>query len=136
MKPISNEKRELIIEAKRRGEKEEAIAIWLKISQRSVGAIWKRFKDTGCFLPVKYTGRRSCLNDEKIDEIRSVIKENPDITLNELIERLLLPIKKSRLSKLLIGLGFSYKKRLFTRRNSSEKTFYKNASSGWNNKRI
>ena len=34
MKPISNEKRELIIEAKQRGEKEGVIAIWLKISKR------------------------------------------------------------------------------------------------------
>jgi transposase len=110
MKAISVEKRELIIGAKQRGEKEEEIAIWLKVSKRSVGTIWKRFKDTGVYQPVKCTGRKSCLSDEKIDEIRSAIKESPDITLNELIERLSLPIKKSQLSKLLIRLGFSYKK--------------------------
>ncbi|MDR2527747.1 MAG: hypothetical protein LBD04_01840, partial [Synergistaceae bacterium] len=110
MRPISNEKRELIIEAKQRGEKEERecylnndifklintcstmifknndtrvekpydtricrnmiitwatlseenIAVWLKISKSSVGTLWKRFRDTNCFLPKIYTGRRSC----------------------------------------------------------------------------
>jgi transposase len=118
MKPISNEKRELIIEAKQRGEKERAIATWLKISKRSVGTIWKLFKDTSGFQPTKYTGRKSRLGDEKIDEIRLTVNENPDITLNELIEQLSLPIKKSQLSKLLIKLGFSYKKRLFTRKSN------------------
>ena len=59
MKAISVEKRELIIEAKQRGEKEEEIAIWLKISKRSVGTIWKRFMDTGVFQPIKYTGREN-----------------------------------------------------------------------------
>jgi transposase len=53
MKPISNEKRELIIEAKQRGEKEGLIAAWLKISKHSVGTIWKLFRDTGSFQPAK-----------------------------------------------------------------------------------
>jgi transposase len=130
MKPISNEKRELIIEAKQRGEKEGVIAVWLKISKRSVGTIWKLFRDTSCFQPARYPGRKSRLSDEKIDGICSAVNENPDITLNELIERLSLPIKKSQLSKLLIKLGFSYKKRLSTRKNSLGGTSSKNVPSG------
>jgi transposase len=135
MKPISNEKRELIIEAKQRGEKEGTIAAWLKISKRSVGTIWKLFRDTGGFQPAQYTGRKSRLSAEKIEEIRSAVNENPDITLNELIERLYLPIKKSRLSKLLIKLGFSYKKRPSTRKNSFGATFSKNVPSGLSGKK-
>jgi transposase len=130
MRPISNEKRELIIEAKQRGEKEETIASWLKVSKRSVATIWKLFKDTGNFQPAKYTGRKSRLNGEKINKILSTVNENPDITLNELIERLSLPIKKSRLSKLLIKLGFSYKKRLFTLKNRLETMSRKNVLNG------
>jgi transposase len=136
MKPLSNEKRELIIEAKQRGEKEGVIAVWLKISKRSVGAIWKLFKDTSGFQPTKYTGRKSCLSDEKIGEICLALNENPDITLNELIERLLLPIKKSQLSKLLIKLGFSYKKRLFIRKNNSGTMFNKSVRSGRTSKKF
>jgi transposase len=135
MKPISNEKRELIIEAKQRGEKEGVIAVWLKISKRSVGTIWKLFRDTSGFQPAKYAGRKSRLGDEKIGGICSAISENPDITLNELIERLSLPIKKSQLSKLLIKLGFSYKKRLSTRKNSSGMMSKKNVPIGRASKR-
>ncbi|MDR1471552.1 MAG: hypothetical protein LBS75_03425 [Synergistaceae bacterium] len=51
----------------------------------------------------------STINSHKdIEEIRSAVNENPDMTLNELIEKLSLPIMKSRLSKLLIKLGFLY----------------------------
>jgi transposase len=130
MKPISIEKRELIIEAKQRGAKEEKIAEWLKVSKRSVSAMWKLFKGTGGFQPTKYTGRKSCLDNGKIEEIRSTIEANPDITLNELIECLLLPIRKSQLSKLLIKLGLSYKKRLFILKHSLETMSSRNALNG------
>jgi transposase len=136
MKPISGEKRELIIEAKQRGEKEEEIAVWLNISKRSVGTIWKLFKNTGSIQPTKYTGKKPRLTNEKTEEIRSAIKENPDITLSELIERLSLPIKKSQLSKLLIRLGFSYKKRLFTQKNSLERMCKRSVLNGENSKSI
>jgi transposase len=135
MRPISDKKRGLIIDAKQRGEKEGVIAAWLKISKRSVGAIWKLFRDTGGFQPAKYTGRKSRLSGEEIDRICSAINENPDVTLNELIEQLSLPIKKSQLSKLLVKLGFSYKKRLSTRKNNSGATSSKNAPSGRGNKK-
>jgi hypothetical protein len=36
MKPISNEKRELLVAAKRRGEKEHDIAKWLALSKSSI----------------------------------------------------------------------------------------------------
>ena len=40
MTPISNEKRTLLIAAKKRSEAEEEIAKWLEISKSSVGRIW------------------------------------------------------------------------------------------------
>jgi len=39
MKSLTEEKRGLLISAKKRGEKEEAIALWLDISVRSVSRI-------------------------------------------------------------------------------------------------
>ena len=119
MKPISVEKRELIIAAKERGEQESDIALWLRISKRSVGGIWKLYKSKGCFLPTSYKGRPFSLTASQLDEIRSTVNTTPDITLGELIDKLSLPIKKSQLSKLLIKLGFSLKKRLFIRKHSS-----------------
>ena len=115
MKPISMEKRELIIAAKQRGEKEEAIARWLKISKGSVGTIWRLYRRKGSYLPTAYKGRPSIVTKERIAEIKAEIKSNPDITLNEMIEKLTLPIKKSQLSRLLISLGYSFKKRRLIR---------------------
>jgi len=64
MKPISNEKRKLLIAAKERGEKEEIIAKWLQISKSSVGKIWKLYQDTSSFLPIPYPGRTPLLTAE------------------------------------------------------------------------
>jgi transposase len=111
MTPITNEKRSLVIAAKERGEKEEDIAKWLEISKSSVGKIWKLYKDTASYLPVPYPGRQPLLTLEKWEEIKTLVTKWPDKTLNEIIEELELPIRKSRLSVLLIKAGYSLKKR-------------------------
>jgi hypothetical protein len=44
MRSVSNEKRELIVAAKKRGEAERDIALWIGVSIRSVATIWKLYK--------------------------------------------------------------------------------------------
>ena len=116
MKPVSNEKRELLVEAKERGEKDRDISKWLKISISTVTKIWKRHRETGSIEPEPYKGRPSCLTAEMIEGIRTKVKVQPDASLEEIIEDLDLPIKKSRLSAWLIQEGLSYKKKRFTQR--------------------
>ena len=111
MTPISNEKRELLIEAKKRGETEKSIAKWLKISERSVTTIWRLYRETGSYSPTPYPGRKPILSDKKWEEIKTLVTNYPDKTLDEIIEELELPIRKSRLSVLLIEAGYSFKKR-------------------------
>ncbi len=130
MKPISNEIRKLLVEAKLRGEKENDIARWLKISESSVTLIWKRYRETGSFEPTPYPGRQPILTAEKFSEVKAYVNKNPDATLDEIIEAMSLPIHKSRLSVLLIEAGFSFKKRLYTPRNSNAKTYRRNAANG------
>lgn len=126
LKPISNEKRELLIEAKKRGETEKEIAKWLQISGSSVTAIWRLYRDTGNYLPAPYPGRQPVLSDEKWEEIKKYVSDNPDKTLEEIIEELALPIRKSRLSVLLIKEGYSFKKRQLIPPNKTVPTFKKN----------
>jgi transposase len=126
MTPISNEKRELLIEAKERGETEKNIAKWLKISERSVTAIWRLYRKTGSYLPTPYPGRRPILSAEKWEEITMLIARSPDKTLDEIIEELELPIHKSRLSVLLIEAGYSFKKRQLTPPHRIARTSKKN----------
>jgi transposase len=111
MKPIPKEKRELIISAKKRGEREEEIAQWLEISVRSISRIWKQYKETESIQPKKQPGRKPSLAESDIEQIRNAVKHQPDITLEELIDSLKLQIKKSRLSEILIKMGLSFKKR-------------------------
>jgi transposase len=111
MKPIGKEKRDLIITAKKRGEKEKDISLWLKISVRSISRIWKLYQETKSVQPKKYLGRKSSIDESMLDQIRQTVKLQPDITLEELIETLNLPIKKSQLSVILIKIGLPFKKR-------------------------
>jgi len=118
MKPIPKEKRELLISAKKRGEKEEKIAQWLEVSVRSISRIWKQYKETESIQPKKQPGRKPSLAEADIEQIRNAVKRQPDMTLEELIESLNLPIKKSRLSKILIEMGISFKKRPCLQKNN------------------
>lgn len=129
MKPISNEKRELLIEAKKRGETEKSISKWLLVSERSVTAIWRLYRETGSCLPTPYPGRQPILTSEKWGEILKLVTEEPDKTLDEIIDELSLPIHKSRLSVLLIESGYSFKKRRFTLPNKTAKTSKKSGKS-------
>jgi len=130
MTPISNEIRRLLIAAKKRGEKEDSIAKWLQVSKSSVGKIWKLYNDTGSFLPAPYPGREPIMTAEKFEEVKLFVAQNPDATLDEIIEELSLPIQKSRLSVLLIEAGLSFKKRLSTQRNNNVKTYRKSGKTG------
>lgn len=114
MTPITNEKRELLIAAKKRGETEKSIAKWLKISGSSVTVIWRLYRETGSYLPAPYPGRKPVLSAGQWDEVKAPVAKEPDKTLEEIIEELALPIRKSRLSVLLIKEGYSLKKRQHT----------------------
>jgi transposase len=129
MKPISKEKRAMIIEAKEREETGKEIAKWLNISASSVTVIWRLYRETGSYLPKPYPGREPILTSEQWDEVVKLVQLEPDVTLEEIIDTLDLPIHKSRLSVLLIEAGFSFKKRLLTPPNKTEKMCKKSEKS-------
>lgn len=122
MTPVSKEKRALLIAAKERKEREEDIAKWLQISKSSVGKIWRLYNKTGNYSPTPYPGREPILTAEKFEEVKVYVARNPDATLGEIIDELSLPIRKSRLSVLLIEAGLSFKKRRFTQTGNYGKT--------------
>ncbi|MDR2699389.1 MAG: helix-turn-helix domain-containing protein, partial [Nitrososphaerota archaeon] len=51
MRPVSNDKRELIITAKQRGENEKTIMKWLNTSRSTITKIYKRYQTTGTIQP-------------------------------------------------------------------------------------
>jgi transposase len=108
---ISVEKRELIVAAKKRGEKEDDIALWLNVSKRTVATIWELYGDAGGVLPTKPPGRPSRLTAADEERVAREVARTPDATLAELIARLSLPIQKSQMQRLLAKLGLSFKKK-------------------------
>ncbi|MDR2204518.1 MAG: hypothetical protein LBE76_09570 [Nitrososphaerota archaeon] len=112
MRPVSNEKRELIIEAKKRDESEKTIMKWVKNTSRSsIGKIWKLYRTTGSYQPKPYKGNNRKITPQTEEKIRQTIKEKPDITLQELIDELSLNVGESGLSRRLKKMGLTYKKR-------------------------
>lgn len=111
-KPLSQEIREKIIYHKKSGAKNEEIAKWLRVSRASVKRIWKRYKEENTIEVKKYkSGRKPAFCDKKMEKIKAKIKEQPDITLEELVEYFNLNISISALSRKLTKLELTFKKR-------------------------
>jgi putative transposase len=111
VQPISYDKRADIVAAKQRGEPVTAIKKWFNVSDSTISRIWNKYKKTGSYAPVPYTGRRSGISAETNQNICSRIAETPDITLADLIEELSLPLTISGLSRRLAKMNLTYKKR-------------------------
>jgi transposase len=132
MRAVTNDRRELIIEAKQRGETETEIALWLKVSVRTARRVWRQFREEGSVPPApgRSRGRPPKLAPGDIGRIGDEVARAPDATLAELIERLSLPIGKSQLARLLARLGLTLKKRRSVRRTSSARTCAKRGGTG------
>ena len=119
--PTTNEIREKIIRHKQNGATEKSIANWLIISQSTVTKVWALFRSTGSFLPKPRTqGRKPTVTSEIMLEIGAKIEEQPDITLNEIIEEFELGITEGALSRCLKKADLTFKKRLSIRKSKSD----------------
>jgi len=121
-KPISNDKREAIIKHKQAGESEADISKWLFIHPVTVQRVWKKYTETGTYEPNPLNnGRKPQVSKETMDRVVMKIQEQPDMTLQELIDEFNLGISQAALCKRLIKLGLSFKKRHFIQTDKSEK---------------
>lgn len=130
MKPIDNQTRKNIIAAKERKENRGDIARWFNVSISAIDRIWKRYKETGSFLPKPYTGRQSSTSKETDDKIRETIKNKPDMTLEELIDELSLNLTPSGLHRKVQRMGLTYKKKRFSLKNKNSQMFKQNVRNG------
>jgi transposase len=120
--PLPMKTREAIITHKLVGKNENEIARWLCISKSSVTKIWALYRKQNSVTPRPHNkGRKPAFGQEVTDRIVVKIKEQPDITLEELVEAFDLKISISALCRKLKKLNFNFKKRHFSQKNSSEK---------------
>ena len=118
--PLTKEIREKIITHKKNGEKDADIAKWLMITPRSVTRIWSLYKTQKSIEPKPHKkGRKPAFCESVMKKITAKVKEQPDITLDELVEHFKLNISISALSRKLTKLDLSFKKRRYFVKNSS-----------------
>lgn len=100
--PLSMDMRKRAIGAFKRGETVREIVERLEISPNAVYSLIRLYKETGDIKPRENkNGRKSKLNDKDLRDIKSTILDQPDITLDELKEKLDLPICISALCRII-----------------------------------
>ena len=111
-KPLSNDIRERIIEAKLRGETEAKIAKEKEVNASTVTKLWALYRESGSYEPRQNpNGRKPALSTEQLEQISQRIAEQPDVTLQELKDELNLPVCVSALCRTINNkLELRYKK--------------------------
>jgi transposase len=129
--PLSKEIREKIIYHKEKGEKNVNIAKWLRINEKSVRRIWRLYQEENTVEPKPHNkGRKPAFGQDIMDKLTAKIKEQSDITLEELIEEFELRISISALSRKLTKHKLTFKKRHCSPKNSNEQMCNSSAASG------
>jgi transposase len=111
-KPLSNDLRRRLIEAKLRGDTEAEIAAEKKVCISTVTKLWSLYRETGSYQArPNLNGRKPALSAEQLEQIAQKIDEQPDITLQELIDKLSLPVCVSALCRTVKNkLGYHFEK--------------------------
>jgi len=114
-KPLSDDLRKRIIDAKLRGDTEDKIAFEKEVNKSTVTKLWSKYRSTGSYSPRFHRrGRKPMLFDYQLEQIRQKIFSCPDITLQELIDEFSLPVCVSALSRTVrFKLGFRFKKKRY-----------------------
>jgi transposase len=122
-KPLTKETRENIIYHHKNGAKNTEIVKWLRVSTASVERIIRMNREGKSIEEKRYKrGRKPAFCEAKMNKILEKIREQPDITLEELKEQFHLNISISALCRKLIKRDLTYKKRRCFQRNNSELT--------------
>ncbi len=109
---LKNEERKLLVEAHEKGHKSKELADIFGIDESSVNRIVRQYKKTGSYELRTYNcGRKPVLTDDDLKNISELIDTNPDITINEIIEKLNLKVKNEAVRKAVIKMGYVYKKK-------------------------
>lgn len=108
------ELRERIVAAREEGHSASEVAKWFKVSKRSVERYWTSYLESGSVAPKQRGGYRRSRLEGHDESLRKWIKQQPDLTLEELqslcLEQLDVRIGITALWHRLDRLGLRYKK--------------------------
>ncbi len=109
---LSNKERKLLVEAYEKGYKSKELSEIFNISINSVNRIMRQKKKTGSYeLKTHNSGRKSILSETDLKNISELIDAQPDITINEIIEKLNLKAVNETVRKAVVKMGYVYKKK-------------------------
>ena len=111
---LHNEARKLLVEAYEKSHDARTVAKYFQVSTSTVYRLSGQMKKTGSVdLQTSQRGRKPALTEEDLREIDQLIMDQPDITIDEIIEKQGLSVSNETVRKAVIGLGYVYKKKSF-----------------------
>ena len=107
---LHNEARKLLVEAYELTRDAQTVAKCFQVSTSTVYRLSGQMKKTGSVdLQTSQRGRKPALTKEDLQNIDQLIIAQPDITIDEIIEKQGLSVSNETVRKSVIGLGYVYK---------------------------
>ena len=111
---LHNEARNLLVQAYEQTHDAQTVAKCFHVSTSTVYRLSGQMKKTGSVdLQTSQRGRKAALTEENLYEIDQLIIAQPDITIDEIIEKLGVTVSNETMRKAVIRLGYVYKKKSF-----------------------
>lgn len=109
---LHNEAHKLLIEAWNKTHNAKEIAEYFSVNTSTVYRLEKRMRETGSVeTRTSQQGRKPALSQNDIQNIDRLIQQQPDITINEVLEKLQLHVSDETVRKAILKLGYVYKKK-------------------------
>ncbi len=109
---LHNEARELLVRGYEKSHDAAGIAQAYSVSIRTVYRLVKQKQETGSVaLRTSQRGRKPVLTTGDKEKIRQCVDEKPDITINEIREKLGLSASYSTVERVIEGIGYTLKKK-------------------------
>lgn len=109
---LHNEARELLVEAYEKTGNAKKVAECYGVDTSTVYRLHRQKKATGSVkLRTNQRGRKRLLTSKDLSNIDKAIQEQPDITIDEIIEKLNLHAANETVRKAVIKMGYVYKKK-------------------------
>ena len=109
---LHNEAREMVVEGYARTHDAEGIAKAYGISKWTVYHLSEQKRATGSVaLRTSQRGRKACISEEEKSRIRECIGHQPDVTIEELREKLGLQAAYSTTARIVHNMGYTVKKK-------------------------
>ena len=109
---LHNESRELLLKAWDKTHDAKKVAEFFSVNTSTVYRLVNRRDKTGEWQTRTHLrGRKSALSQEQKQSIIQLVQEQPDITINEIIDRLHLTVSDETVRRTLIKAGYTYKKK-------------------------